>query len=298
MRRLTLLTALAWATFLGHGAADVAQPRCWGAASMHGCRNAALDREVFPTPQQALGMPNAPCRVLRKEYPLPCYFGAAPEDATRFVLMLGDSHAVHWRAAVEPIARARSWHGTSLTRAGCPYSAARPLLGPEHLGSCLTWRRTIVPWLREGPEIDTVVASHHPPRVAGGPEAAVQGYLRGWRGLPGTVKRIVVIRQTPGNNPRVRACVGAAIRDGRPAGRVCAVPRSRALRLDPGAAAARRYRNDRAVLVDMTRSFCSPTTCFPVIGGVLVHKDNSHITATYGATIAPYLSAKLRRLGL
>lgn len=294
MRGAVLLAFALWVAFPGAQPGNAAQPRCWGAASLHGCRNAQLDRQVFPTPRQALGMPNAPCRVLRKEYPLPCYFGAAPEEATRFVLMLGDSHAVHWRAAVEPIARIRGWHGTSLTRAACPYSAARPLLPAAHLGACLAWRRTIVPWLRDHPEIDTVFVSHHPTRVAGGPEAAVQGYLRAWRGLPRTVKRIVVIRQTPSSNGTVRACVSAALRAGRPAGRDCAVPRSRALRLDPGAAAARRYEGDRAELVDMTRSFCSPTLCFPVIGGVLVHKDNSHITATYGATLAPFLAAKLR----
>jgi hypothetical protein len=35
-----------------------------------------------------------------------------------------------------------------------------------------------------------------------------------------------------------------------------------------------------------------------VIGGVLVHKDNTHITAAYGATLAPYLARRVRAQGL
>jgi hypothetical protein len=33
-----------------------------------------------------------------------------------------------------------------------------------------------------------------------------------------------------------------------------------------------------------------------VIGGALVHKDTSHITAQYGATLAPYLHRRVSPL--
>ena len=48
----------------------------------------------------------------------------------------------------------------------------------------------------------------------------------------------------------------------------------------------------------MSRYFCDATRCFPVIGGALVHKDATHMTARFGATLAPYLERRLVGLGL
>jgi hypothetical protein len=45
----------------------------------------------------------------------------------------------------------------------------------------------------------------------------------------------------------------------------------------------------RVRLVDLTRFFCDARRCFPVIGGVLVNKDVTHVTAVFGATLGPYL---------
>ncbi|HEX8207162.1 MAG TPA: hypothetical protein VF587_13960, partial [Solirubrobacteraceae bacterium] len=66
---------------------------------------------------------------------------------------------------------------------------------------------------------------------------------------------------------------------------------------DPAADAARRA-GGRVGLVDMTRYFCDARRCFPVVGGVLTHKDTGHMTATFGETLAPYLGARLSALGL
>jgi hypothetical protein len=46
----------------------------------------------------------------------------------------------------------------------------------------------------------------------------------------------------------------------------------------------------------MTPFMCDSRYCYPVIGGVLVHKDVDHITAAYGATMAPYLRRALDAL--
>lgn len=285
------LAAVAW----GQSA-----PRCFGAASRdaaHPCHNAALDRSVAPTPARARRLPNARCEPVRVEVPFVCAFGA-PAEAARTVALIGDSHAVHWRAALGPVAEAEGWHGVSLTRAGCPLSAARPILPQRLLPDCLRWRRAVPAWLGEHPEVDTVFVSEHRVRALGGLEAQVRGYLRAWRALPSTVRRIVVIRDTPSRPQATRACVLSAIARKLRAGRACAMPRSLTLHADPAATAARRTRSRRIALVDLTRFFCGPRSCYPVIGGALVHKDNTHLTAVFGATLAPYLRQRLNALGL
>lgn len=292
MRRLLVLVGFALAVV----AAEAATPRCFGGPSAAGCRNPALDRKVIPTPAQAQRMPNAPCEPVAFDVPFVCAFGAPRGTGADSIALIGDSHAVHWRSALGPVAVRRGWHGSSLTRAGCPYSTARPILPQRLLPDCLRWRRAIPRWLARHPEVRTVFVSHHRGRAVGGLAAQVRGYLRAWRGLPRSVRRIIVIRDTPTSGSATRSCVNRAILAGLPAGAECAMPRSASLHADPAATAARRAGGKRVVLIDMTRFFCGGRSCYPVIGGALVHKDNTHITATYGATLAPFLGARLRRV--
>ncbi|MBK0296601.1 polyprenyl synthetase family protein, partial [Bacillus sp. S34] len=42
-------------------------------------------------------------------------------------------------------------------------------------------------------------------------------------------------------------------------------------------------------LVDLTEYYCTDTVCPAVIGGVLVHRDATHLTNTFAVTLAPYL---------
>ena len=278
-----------------------AEPRCFGAAArdpVERCQNPSLERRVVPTPAQALRLPNAPCRFPRRSYPLVCEFGAREEGASRRVALIGDSHAAHWRAALAPVARNRGWAGFSLTRAGCPLSTTTPILRDDLTPRCLSWRVAVMEWLREHPGVDTLFVSQHRVRIHGSYEEEVQGFIRAWSDLPDSIRRIVVIRDTPRRPEGTRRCVRAAIARGRAAGQVCAVRRSRVLPRDPAADAANRIRSRRVRLVDMTRYFCDASRCFPVIGGALVHKDSTHMTARFGATLAPFLERRLVGLGL
>jgi hypothetical protein len=278
--------------------AGSALPRCWGASSrdhVRPCHNPRLDRTVKPSPARALALPNAPCAIPRRQFPSVCEFGAPESVAQRRVALIGDSHAVHWRAALNPIARVRRWAGFSLSRNGCPLSRAVPVLRGTLTAECLAWRAAVHQWLLEHPGIDTIFVSQHRARVKGSSE--IDGYLAAWRDVPATVRRIVVIRDTPVRPRGTRACVAAALRRRADAGRLCASPRRVALRPDPAAEAARRARG-RVSLVDMTRYFCDARRCFPVVGGVLTHKDEGHITAAFGRSLAPFLAAKLRAIGL
>lgn len=55
-------------------------------------------------------------------------------------------------------------------------------------------------------------------------------------------------------------------------------------------------------LIDLDPWVCPDEQCWPVIGGVLVWRQGSHITATYAATVAPaldrLLSAALTQVGI
>jgi hypothetical protein len=48
-------------------------------------------------------------------------------------------------------------------------------------------------------------------------------------------------------------------------------------------------RSPRVRAIDMTDFMCDSRRCFPVVGGVLVHKDVGHLTRAFSTTLGPYL---------
>ena len=257
----------------------IGQPHCFGAAARdraHPCRNPALRRVVFPRPVDAFTWDNAPCRPLPSRGAFePCEFGPAGAPA-RFALV-GDSHAMHWRRALEVVAEARRWRGISIARPGCPFSTAiprSPALGP---GQCARVQGRTISYLRSHPAIDTLFVSNWAqPGYGGG--AADHGAMLDR--VPPSVKRIYVLRDIPATTVRALDCVRARRRR-------CSNRRSAVLFHDPAAAAARA--RERTRVIDLTRFFCGPARCYPVIGGAYVYKDFDHMNAVFALSLGPFV---------
>jgi hypothetical protein len=283
----------------------LAEPLCFGAASRnprYRCINPELRYAVVPPPDEALLTPNAPCRIVSKEVPYTCQFGVSSPTPDRTIALIGDSHATHWRAAIEVVAQARGWRGYSLTRAGCPLSLAPPDLDLARRRSCAQWRNGVFAWFGRHPSVRTVFVSQlaglgaRAPRGRDRDEYEIQGFLRAWRRLPRTVREIIVLRDTPVVRESTPGCVQRAVSRKQPPGPTCAIARRTAVRRDPAAIAAVRRGTARVHLVDLTRFMCSPKLCFPVVGGVLVHKDVTHLTPLFASTLGPFVLRSVNRM--
>jgi hypothetical protein len=278
-------------------------PACFGAAArdpQHPCHNTALDQSVTPSVVDSLLTPDAPCAIVRSARPLVCTFGRPRSGARRDFASIGDSHSAHWRAALTVVADANGWHGYQLYQTSCPFSLAPTVLRPLRFRECQQWRHDVIAWMRAHPAVDTVVVSEHRvhvqiPAGASRLRTEVSGYLRAWAALPATVRHIVVIRDTPYNFFSTNRCIAQALRGHHRPGIVCQIPIGTALRGDPAAVAARRLHSARVRVVDLTHYFCSARFCFPVIGGVRVHKDDDHITRVYSTSLGPYLRRAIAR---
>ncbi|MEA2219696.1 MAG: hypothetical protein QOJ35_2322 [Solirubrobacteraceae bacterium] len=276
-----------------------ARLRCFGAASRdpyRRCVNHKLRHAIVPPPEDAIFSQNSPCTpLLIEDQVKPCEFGVPAEDAGATMALIGDSHASHWRAALEVVAQRKHWRGVSITRSGCPFMRAITTLPPARRVSCAAWNDEVPKWLAARPNVDIAIVVAHfagkvmVPKGSSELETKVAGFKAAWASLPATVKHIVVIRDTPIIGFDANDCVLHAERQGRDAGQVCAVKRSGALRADPAVVAAKRLNSPRVKVVDMTRFLCSKHRCFPVIGGALVYKDDQHITDVFATTLGPYL---------
>jgi hypothetical protein len=294
--------ALALSLALGAAAA----PRCFGAAArdrLHPCKSTT--KTVVPSVTDPHLHDDLPCAVLpvRQTGIQACSFGAAPARAVATVALVGDSHALHWRAALDVAAHALRWRGISVTTSTCFYSAAVAQLLPVARPNCTAWYAGVSAWFRDHPEIHTVFVSQNAPTpvVVGPGETSAgiksEGFERAWTGLPKTVRHLVVIRDVPTSTNHTFDCVRDVAAAGkRQPGPACPLPRSTALKPDTAVATVRRLHSRRFQSVDLTEFFCDRRTCSLVVGGVLVNEDLDHINAVYSRTLGPYLLRKIRRL--
>jgi hypothetical protein len=299
------LAVTAVAMLLAVAPAHSAGPRCFGAAARdpdRACTNPALKRSVTPTPEDALLEASAACApVTSKVGPARCLFGTAADDARKTVALIGDSHAVHWRAALQHVFKVRRWRGVTLYRSQCPYTGARTSL-PEPDGSeCERFKRDTLAYLTAHPEINTIFVSGNTgagvvvPKGGDRFEAKTAGYLAAYEGLPASIRHVIVLRDPPHNRPSTNACVARAMEARKAPGTACQVPIATALAPDPAVEAARRLNSPRVQIIDMTPFMCDSRHCFPVIGGALVHKDTGHISTTFSKTLGPYVLRELKR---
>jgi hypothetical protein len=256
---------------------------------------------VAPTPSEALLVPNAPCRPIKAIISV-CEFGVPAGESAASIGLLGDSHAEHWRAALEVVAPALRWSGLSVTHPSCPFTQAVSTAPEPKSAECVAWNRGAIQWFAEHPEVSTVFTSDHPGPVKTLPgqsekRALVQGITAAWAALPATVEHIIVIRDDPFIEEETLPCVERAIARRLNAGLACAFSRRRALHWDPDVVAAQQLRSPRVQIVDLTHFFCGQRLCYPVIGGALVYKDSyDHLTRAFSTSLGPFLLRAVRAL--
>jgi len=296
---LALLVTLAGAST---AMAAASTSTCVGAAARdphHPCTN--LSRTVSPQKgDDALYPSTFDCKAtLQRPRPV-CTFGAPLRGSKATVALVGDSHALHWRAALDIVAKAKRWRAFSMTTAACQFSAVKFVEAFRAL--CRPWYAQARRWFADHPQVSTVFVSQKTitlvAPVPGKTEAQARaaGFVRAWSTLPKTVKRIIVLRDVPNPLDGIFSCIDEAVATGMPALSVaCPSPREGSLLPDAAVAAAHALRSRRYRVIDLSSLFCTWRQCFPVIGGVQVYADVvGHITAAYMRTVAPFL---LRRLG-
>jgi peptidoglycan/LPS O-acetylase OafA/YrhL len=225
--------------------------------------------------------------------------GSAPKDCTFgnpagtfTVALVGDSHASHWFPAIERIATANGWRLITFVKASCVFvdlPIYSPLLKREYT-ECEAWRPLVVQRLVEEQPDLVIVSSDRwlPPvnKIDEDPTRQGEAMARLLRQIPG---RIAVLADTPASAVDVPVCLSAHLDDITrcATSRLSALGRQHLIRERTAVAAA------DATLVDMTPAICPGDPCQPVVRGMIVYRDDHHLTATFATSLAGYLEAAL-----
>lgn len=224
---------------------------------------------------------------------------AVGPDTARTVVLFGDSHAGQWYPVLEDIAETRGWRLIPATKASCPAADAAIHLSTlrRTYHECEAWRDDVfekIAALR--PDLVIAVSENDQPW---GPAEWEAGTQRTADALAATSDRVVFLRDTPHPGFDVPACVARA------AWRLRGVPVSACTVRDVDASDGAAYAAERAAAarypnvesVDLNGLICPGGACAAERDGMLVYRDDHHLTATFVRTLYDYVTAVIDPAG-
>ncbi|MGL5857635.1 MAG: acyltransferase family protein [Angustibacter sp.] len=221
-----------------------------------------------------------------------CRFGSARGAKT--MVLFGDSHAQQWLPGLDAAARQERWRLVSWTKAACSVANYLPF-SPElnrPYTECAQWRDlTIRRIIRLRPDHVIVAQSDLVPgtRLDDGQwaeltVATVQRFRQA--GL-----RVTYLLDTPVPNGDAPECVAEHLAD---VG-ACTVPRDQAYPYPVRhEMIARSLAAAGIPTLEPVDWFCTATDCPAVVSRYLVYRDESHISTSYSAWLAPLLRSLFR----
>lgn len=229
---------------------------------------------------------------------LACEYGE--DEARPHVVIVGDSHAVHWLPAFEELAANRNWRVTGLTKDSCAFTDEVIQYGRRGQPSrtyieCGVWLERAMDWILEQ-RPDVVVISYSPRHRVDGKDHSqsqtrvAEGTVRLVRALTGSGIQVAAIKHTPWNRREIPDCVAQNSDNWID----CAVGRDAGL--SRGALSLVAETDPEVLLLDFDDDFCDATRCPPVIGNVLVYRDSHHLSATFSRTMWKKLHDRLEWL--
>jgi hypothetical protein len=227
----------------------------------------------------------------------PCAYGDLSSPTT--VVLVGDSHAGHWFPALEAVALREHWKLVVVTKSAC--SAADTLIHLEQLKreftECVQWRREALAYVRSLRPAKVVLASTYPSiRLLGVTGSQEQAWVAAWQrsisAVSGPGTEVYFVNDTPWQAGAAPDCLSAHLDE--PS--ACVRDRKSAVALlERRELVENAARTAGARIIDPVPWFCTATKCPPVIGNILVYRDQHHVTTAYSRLLAPLLGEELRR---
>ena len=280
---------------------------------------------LYPGPADAVAL--AAITDLARPEPCPYFTDEWPRDAAAAepctwraggpfsVLLIGDSHAQMWSPAVDDIAERYDMTVLRVTRGGCPANDLTVYHLDDRAGSripdheCTAWRRDLYQRTIDDLDPDLVLVStrSHILGVLDGDryllpsderylDVWAQAYERTLRWLGSGGAQVVVSQILPTLPERIPACLA----DHGLATKECdwAPSVDRKVPTFNDVIAGLPARVPGVMVVDPTPLACPEGTCSARIDGVIVHRDDNHLSRTWVTRLGPGLVALLRDAGV
>jgi hypothetical protein len=266
-------------------------PAAMRAAIEHGLSTSLVPRNLTPQPAEAAdSLPSDRGTGCHAEFTQvdqgPCVFG--DPKARRTAVLFGDSHMEQWLPAFIAAAGLDHWRIVAWTKSACPPAqiTVRNSSLNRTYTECDTWRsRTIDRTSALNPRLvvvsqsETVVPGDVSPQDFAAATAVTLDQLS-----RRTSGRVVYLHDIPIPGRNLPECVTAHL----DSASECAYPEDKAYSYpDRHAALDPALRRIGVPVVATQPWFCVPQGCPPIVGNLLVYRDDSHMTVPYSRWLTP-----------
>ena len=223
-----------------------------------------------------------------------CEYGA--EDAAVTVAVVGDSKMHQWLPALQEIADRRDWRLVTELASSCPFIEGYPVRRGQVFEACAELNGERLAAVVDDPSVDVVLVSQTAVSACVTPEceqvtaeALRGGVTAAFDRVRASGKRIVVLADNQAPETDMIECVASHPDD---VG-ACTFPRH-----DDVTPLVEASRSMDVPVADVRPWVCPGDECPPVIGGVLVYRQGTHLTATYVRSMTPVLEQELVAAGM
>ena len=160
----------------------------------------------------------------------------------------------------------------------------------DETGACRSWGEEVTDRvIRDHPDVVVMSNRISVPAKGYGLNYSAPSYRVGYQRILSRMQQarlhVLVIHDTPTPHDPIPTCVAAK----ESAYDQCSGTLSYWVPDEPAADAVKALDDPDIVLADLNNHICRPKRCYGVNGGVISFADGSHMTATFNATLAPYL---------
>ena len=278
--------------------------RCFGAAARapgeQPCENSKLTG-IYPSLAAAAedrGIDPKVCGVMVRadSKPKVCHLGV--KSSTVRIAAIGESHIGHYVGGLEDLAKKNGWALDIIWKAACPFSNAARDQDALLMRTCASWVGQAQKLLIDG-NYDLVITSQKSgvewAAQAGKSQqqTAVDGLVSVWQPIIDAGTPILAIKDNPRPRLDVMSCLSVKGVD------KCDADRNSAFPFDPQVEAVQKIASQRVNIAAFDDLYCTATTCPPVIGHVVVYRDDNHLTNTFTRTLSafiePYVLAAIKQ---
>ncbi|MEY4301288.1 MAG: hypothetical protein RJA30_439, partial [Actinomycetota bacterium] len=246
--------------------------------------------ELAPNDSMTKAYPNCPGQAQDSSEVRVCALGDT-ESKTRIVLV-GDSHANQYAAALDLIGQQQHWAVDVIAKGGCPLSYAQREQNAPLTSACRKWVTAVITYLDKN-DYKLIVTSmksgvqwHSKAQYPTEP-SEVDGVKQALEDISNTRIPVVYIKDNPKPLAEMESCLTAT--KGLDPAR-CAQRRSAAFEDEPALVAIKKISSSLITIANLDDSYCGRDQCLPIIGNVVVYRDDNHLTNTFVKTLAPRLT--------